>query len=269
MAELLIGTAFITGAASGLGRATAFAFAQHGITNLALTDLDPTALENTRSDLIQKFPRLNVLVLVSDVRSEDAVARAIADTVSQFGRIDAAVNNAGISGGSFALTQDASWEDWSRIYDVNIHGVWRCQKYELKQMSGQEVIETKPGQPLSKSRGVIINVASVLGLLGGNATTPVAGYSSTKHAVLGLTKTDAICYATQGIRVNAICPGYIDTPLLQNLDEATLQRIVSKIPAGRLGNPEEIGNAIVFLASYLSSFMTGQVLVVDGGQLAG
>lgn len=84
-----------------------------------------------------------MLVLVSDVRSEDAVARAIADTVSQFGRIDAAVNNAGISGGSFALTQDASWEDWSRIYDVNIHGVWRCQKHELKQMSGQELIETK------------------------------------------------------------------------------------------------------------------------------
>jgi NAD(P)-dependent dehydrogenase (short-subunit alcohol dehydrogenase family) len=181
--------------------------ARHGIAQLALGDIRPTELEATKTDLLAEMPHIEVLTLELDVRSENSVAQVVAKTTT-FGRIDVAINNAGISG-PFSPTERTPWVEWEQMYNVNIHGTWRCQKHELQQMVQQDYRETKcgrliellnpskaadqtinrPGHPLSSSKGVIINVASVLGLLGSSAQNPAAAYSSTKHAVMGLTKT--------------------------------------------------------------------------------
>ncbi|KIV81004.1 hypothetical protein PV11_08458 [Exophiala sideris] len=263
MAQLLRGSAFITGAGSGMVTPC---------TPLPWNEQSQTSFKN---EIVSKLANVEILLLEVDITSESSVDQALQTAAATFGRVDYAVNNAGISG-PFAPTEHVAFSEWRRLLDVNLDGTWRCQRAELQQMMKQD---------LQEAGGVIVNVASILGLVGASSQTPAAAYSASKHALMGLTKTDARYYAKQGIRINAICPGqaaqhrdgiyqlthdsYIETPLLRNLDDAMRQRLISRIPANRLGKPEEVGNAIVFLASHLSAFMYGQGLVVDGGQTCG
>ncbi|KIV78545.1 hypothetical protein PV11_06190 [Exophiala sideris] len=269
MSGLLQGTAFITGAGSGIGQATAICMAQHGVTRFALGDIDLEKLAETKAALISHSSDVGVLLIELDVSKEDSVKEAVEKAVAKFGRIDYAVNNAGISG-PIARTESVAFSDWQQLVSVNLNGVWLCQRSEILQMLKQDLRSTGPGSSSINSRGVIVNVASVLGIIGASGSSPVTAYSAAKHGVMGLTKTDARVYAKEGIRINAICPGFIETPLLMGtISDEGRKAIVKEIPADRLGKPEEIGSSIVYLMSHLSSFMYGHGLVVDGGQVCG
>ncbi|KAL4908678.1 hypothetical protein BDW74DRAFT_166271 [Aspergillus multicolor] len=260
MASLLRGAGFITGAASGIGRATAISFAKHGATQLALADINLNAAEVTAKEIQSSFPRTEVLPLSLNVAKEDSINDAVKQTVSQFRRIDYAVNNAGI-GGSGALSAKHDVEDWKRTIDVNLHGVWLSSRAEIRIMLEQEKREESPRH----NRGVIINVASMYGILATSLNTPAVAYAASKHGVVGLTRADAVAYAPKGIRINAICPGYVETPLVQStMHTGAIQREIEKIPIGRLASMEEIADHITFLASPLSSYMYGSAMVADG-----
>ena len=180
----------------------------------------------------------------------------ICKTVETYGRLDCAHNNAGIGARPRAPLHESTEETWDRVLSINLKGVWLCMKYEIIQM-------------LKQGGGTIVNTASVMGLVG--SWTGSGAYNASKHGVVGLTKTAALEYATSGIRVNAVCPGYIRTPLL----EATLtsrpemeEQIVARHPVGRMGKPEEIAEAVVWLCSDAASFVTGHTMTVDGGYVA-
>ncbi|KAK8038621.1 hypothetical protein PG993_007032 [Apiospora rasikravindrae] len=262
MAKLLSGTAFITGAASGIGYHTALSFAKYGMDNLALADVDATALAQSAKTLKEQYPNLQILELSMDVRKTDEVKAGFDAIVARFGRLDVAVHNAGIRGPTTATdqTDEAAWAD---VLDVNLAGVWRCQREALRVMVNQEDRGAREG------RGRIINTASMLGLFApprGLSHTP---YTAAKHGVVRLTKADAVVYGRQGIRINAICPGWTATPLLQQViddpDQPLLNQEIERGAMPRAGHVDEVADAIVFLASPLSSFMQGASLVVDGG----
>ncbi|TVY40127.1 3-oxoacyl-[acyl-carrier-protein] reductase [Lachnellula occidentalis] len=261
-ATLLKGTAYITGGASGIGRATAFGLAKHGIKRLALADISHANIKATSEALKSQYPGLEVESMQLDVRDWRAVDKSIEETVKRFGRIDVAVNVAGIGGGE--KTTDASEEeDWTSVMDINLSGVWRCQRAEVKALMKQENLGIREG------RGSIINVASMYGLIAAPAYMCITPYTSSKHGVIGLTKSDAIAYAPHGIRINAICPGYVKTPLLQMAtDRGDMDQEIKSTPMGRLAETEEISDAIVFMASPMASFMAGSALLVDGGYSA-
>ncbi|EFX02714.1 short chain dehydrogenase reductase [Grosmannia clavigera kw1407] len=255
---LLKGTAFITGAASGIGRATAFAFARHGIENLALADVDIGTLQASSKALSEQFPHVQVLELQLDVAQAAAVHAAIATVVDRFGRLDIAVNNAGISG-SGRKTHEVDEAEWRRVINVDLDGVWRCQKEELVVMLKQEDLGPRIG------RGRIINTSSMYGVVGMFDLAQTA-YSTAKHGVIGLTRSDANAYGPMGIRLNCICPGFIRTPLLENVPgDSPIMKDVERSALRRMGQPEEIADAITFLASPMSSFVQGASMVVDGG----
>lgn len=262
MASLLKGSAFITGAASGIGQYTAIAFARHGVTKLALADINFEALEKSNAALKEQFPDVEVLSLRMDVRDMEQVRQGIAETVEKFGRLDIAVNNAGI-GGSGRQTHELEDEEWMRVVDVNLQGVYRCQKEELSVMVKQEDLGSREG------RGRIINVASMLGLVAPSPRLHHTAYSTAKHGVVGLTKGDANSYGELGIRINAICPGYVETPLLLEImaqdANSPLAAEIARCPLKRLATMEEVADSITVLASPMSSFMQGASLVVDGG----
>ncbi|KAI0160651.1 3-oxoacyl-reductase [Xylariaceae sp. FL1272] len=260
--SLLKGTALITGAASGIGQHTALSFAKHGITRLALCDINSAALAQSASALREQYPNLSTVEITLDVRSTAAVASGIAQAVKELGRLDVAVNNAGI-GGSGNETHEVPEEEWLRVNDVNLNGVWRCQKEEIKHMLKQE------DRGMREGRGRIINVASMLGIVSPGTTMSHTAYTASKHAVLGLTKGDGNTYGRQGIRINAICPGYVETPLLlahmATTPDSPLGMDIERTPLKRMATMEEIGDAISFLASPLSSFMQSGALIIDGG----
>ncbi|OQN98113.1 hypothetical protein B0A48_15945 [Cryoendolithus antarcticus] len=260
MSSLLRGTAFITGAGSGIGQHTAYAFAHHGVRRLALCDIRSEALEDTSAHLKSQYPGIEVLNIQMDTSSESAVNSAVEQTVKAFSRLDIAVNNAGIGGE--AATHSLEFNSWRKTMAVNLDGVWLCQRAQIRQM-----LEQEPLDPLPRgNRGVIVNVASMLGLVASSPATPAVAYTASKHGVMGLTKTDAVMYAAQGIRINAMCPGYVGTPLLKAATAGGVMAAeVQKVPQQRLGDMEEIADGITFLASPMSSFMTGQGLAVDGG----
>ncbi|KAF7187784.1 Levodione reductase [Pseudocercospora fuligena] len=264
MANLVRGTAFITGAGSGIGQYTAYALAKHGVKRLALCDIRPEALEDTNDRLKTNHQDVEVLNVEMDTSREDSVKSAINQTVKAFDRIDIAINNAGI-GGTPKPSHENTLEDFQKVVSINLNGVWLCQRSQILQMLKQEPLSPAP----RGSRGVIVNVASMLGLVASSPGTPACAYTATKHGVMGLTKTDAVTYAKDGIRINAICPGYIATPLLKSATAAgVMNEEVAKVPMGRLGEMEEIADAIAFLSSEMSSFMCGSGLVVDGGYTA-
>ncbi|KAK8013104.1 dehydrogenase [Apiospora marii] len=265
MAGLLKGTAFITGAASGIGRQTALHFAAAGVQRLVLADINADALAGTMASLQEKHDDIEIMPLELDVRNAAAVKSGLEKAKQKFGRIDIAVNNAGISG-SGKPTHEVDEAEWLNVTDVLLNGVWRCQREELAIMTGQEVVSPREG------RGCIINMASMYGLVAHNAA---GAYTAAKHGVVGLTRTDALRYGPQGIRINAVAPGYTETPLVRAPmqrspeAEAALMADVRKAPLGRLATAEEIADCIVFLASPMSSFVHGSVLVADGGFTAG
>ncbi|KAL5340904.1 hypothetical protein BJX70DRAFT_396287 [Aspergillus crustosus] len=260
MASLLRGAAFITGAASGIGKATAHSFARYGVTQLALADINLARAEATAKELQSQFPSITAIPLHIDTASEKSIDDAVAETAAHFGRIDYAVNNAGI-GGSQALSADHELEDWKRTLDVNLNGVWMSSRAQIRVMLGQEKREDTPRH----NRGVIINVASMYGTLSPSLNTPAIAYTASKHGVIGLTRADAVAYALRGIRINAICPGYVATPLIQSsMQSGVIQREIEKVPLGRLATMEEIGDQIMVLASPLSSYVVGAEVVADG-----
>lgn len=253
MAEILCGRSIlITGAGSGIGRATALAAAREGAL-LAVSDIsEEGGLETVR---LARELGSEAFFQKADVSISAEVEALIQITLERFGRLDCAVNNAGISGPVMKRLADLNEAEWTRVIDTNLKGVFLCLKHEISVM-------------LKQGGGSIVNIASILGL----QATPMgaSAYVASKHGVIGLTRATAAEYARQHIRINAVCPGFIDTPMigfaLEN--QKLLQEIVSRYPMGRLGRPEEIGEAVVWLCSDRASFVTGQTLVVDGGAMA-
>ena len=243
--------ALVTGSGSGIGRQSALAFAREGA-KVVVSDVVVEGGEETVR-LIQSAGGQAVFVQ-ADVSQAAEVEALINAAVETYGRLDCAHNNAGIAGRSQS-TVDCTEENWERIIAINLTGVWLCMKAEIPHM-------------LAQGKGAIVNTASDAGLIG----VPRAGaYVASKHGVVGLTKTAALEYAKAGIRVNAVCPGPIDTPMLQSVGQRR-PRVVEKMaaaqPGGRLGQPEEIAEAVVWLCSDAASFVTGHPMPVDGGYMA-
>ena len=240
--------ALVTGAASGLGLATAKAFAQSGA-SVVLADTNEKAVHSAAEELSAQGHK--TLAIKCDV-ADDAQVEAMVDrTVATFGRLDAAYNNAGVQN-VLAEAADASREDFDRVIGVNLRGVWSCMKFELRQM-------------LKQGSGAIVNCSSIGGLVGGAKR---GTYQASKHAVLGLTKSAALDYAARGIRINAVCPGIIHTSMLDRMMETqadALNAMLKDVPIGRLGRPEEIAGAVLWLCSSAASFIVGHALAVDGG----
>lgn len=239
----------ITGGASGIGLAAVERFLEEGA-RVALADLAGSAGAAKAAELNGHYPGRCLFTPV-DVSSTEQVNRMVQDTVAHFGRLDGVFNNAGIGGISpaDAYTDD----DFLRVIDINLNGVFRVARAALKPMYAQ-------------GGGSIVNCASILGVFGQSGT---AAYSAAKGGVVNLTRTLALEGAAQGVRVNAIGPGYIDTPLLSLLDAATKQFLIGLHPLKRLGRPQEVANAALFLLSDEASFVTGAHLMVDGGFTAG
>ena len=197
-----------------------------------------------------------------DVSNEAAVNDSVEQTVKEFGRIDYALNNAGI-GGSLDTTNNIELSDFQRVLAVNTTGVWLCQRAQIRQMLKQE----KLNDSIRSYRGSIVNTASMYGVVGPSLNVPSTAYATSKHAVVGLTRADAIAFAGKGIKINALCPGYVATPLVMNsMNSGSVmddERI--KVPLQRLANMDEIGDLVAFLHSEASSYMIGATLVADGG----
>ena len=256
MTGLLKGkVALVTGGGSGIGRASGVSLAREGA-SVVLCDVDVAGGQETVR-LIETADG-EALFVEADVSRSQQVEALMARTVERFGRLDCAVNNAGIQG-ELNPTDECSEENWDRTIAVNLTGVWLCMKYEIARMREQ-------------GSGAIVNVASNFGLVG---SPGMPAYSAAKHGVLGLTKTAALEYAALGIRVNAVCPGPVQTPLVDNmliaqpdLADQIMASITQRLPAGRLGRPEEIAEAIMWLCSDQASFATGMAMPVDGGFVA-
>jgi NAD(P)-dependent dehydrogenase (short-subunit alcohol dehydrogenase family) len=238
----------VTGAGSGIGAAMARRFAEEGA-KVVVGDLNEDAARKV-ADEIEKAGGTAAAVR-QDVADPQAVEKSVEFAVEKFGRLDVAVNNAGISG-DLKPTADYGLEAWDKVIAVNLSSVFYGMKYQIPAMRGS-------------GGGSIVNIASILGSV---AARDSAGYNAAKHGVVGLTKTAALEYAADGIRVNAIGPGYIDTPLLKALDKEVYDGLVDLHPMGRLGKAEEVAELALFLASDKASFVTGSYHLVDGGYTA-
>ncbi|WRT65539.1 uncharacterized protein IL334_002484 [Kwoniella shivajii] len=276
---MLSGVALITGAGGcGIGSAISRAFAKSGISKLVLTDLNSKTLEQTITTIQQSsnLSDIEVIGLDGDISDTRFVDTLFAEIKSKYGRLDYAVNCAGISGNN-KPTDQSDLNDFDRITNVNYRSLWYCSKKELELMKYQSIqSESKLGfESLRRQRGSIVNVASQLGIVG-RPDAPI--YCASKHAVIGLTKCDAIDASPFQVRVNAICPGIIHTPMTDNAlrpglkqGEKDLQApmdlttAVNIAPMKRMGTPEEVADVVVFLSSEKASFVQGASWVVDGG----
>jgi NAD(P)-dependent dehydrogenase (short-subunit alcohol dehydrogenase family) len=241
----------VTGGGSGIGRATALAFAREGA-KVVVADIVIAGGEETVRMI--KAAGGEAIFVKTDVVKTAEVEALVKKTVDTYGRLDCAFNNAGIEG-EIAPTADCTEENWDRVVDVDLKSVWLCMKYEIQQM-------------LKQGSGAIVNTASVAGLVGFQG---IPAYVAAKHGVNGLTKTAALEYAKSGIRVNAVCPGVIQTPMVERAFRSSPQfgeAAAALEPVGRLGKPEEIAEAVVWLCSDAASFVTGLPMAVDGGLIA-
>jgi NAD(P)-dependent dehydrogenase (short-subunit alcohol dehydrogenase family) len=248
--------ALVMGGASGIGRATALTFAREGA-KLVVADMSEDGGQQTVHMITENGGEATFIQV--DVTSTSAVEAMISKIVETYGRLDCAHNNAGISGAGIggqqrALTAEYPAERWQQVIAINLTSVWLCMKYEIVQM-------------LKHGNGAIVNTASAAGLVGlpGNCA-----YVASKHGVVGLTKTAALEYAQQGIRVNCVCPGYIQTPMTERglSDPEQKAQIVAREPIGRVGTPQEVAETVVWLCSDSASFVTGHTMTVDGGYVA-
>lgn len=240
--------ALVTGASSGLGLATAQAFAESGAA-VALVDRDEARLKAAADDLLAAGHR--VIAITCDVSDEVQAKAAVARTVAEFGRLDMAYNNAGILGPMCEMSEE-TLEGFDATQSVNLRGVWTFMKHELLQMKKQ-------------GSGAIVNCSSLGGLVG---LPGRAAYHASKHGVIGLTKSAALDVASTGIRVNAVCPGCIETPMGDEIDPAAMTEFLKLQPIGRLGRPEEVAAAVLWLCSPAASMVLGVALPVDGGFVA-
>lgn len=243
--------AFVTGGASGIGRASALSFAAEGYA-VAVVDRDSDGGQETVRHIEKKNG--TAIFLKCDMAAPADIKKAVQETVKRLGRLDCAFNNAGIEGEQ-SSTADCTEDNWDRVININLKGVWLCMKYQIPEM-------------LKTGGGSIVNCSSIAGLVGFQG---IPAYVASKHGVVGLTKTAALELAKKNIRVNAVCPGVIQTPMIDRFTHGEAQ--VTKVllgnePVGRMGTPEEIADTVIWLCSEKSSFVTGHALVADGGWVA-
>jgi NAD(P)-dependent dehydrogenase (short-subunit alcohol dehydrogenase family) len=235
----------VTGAASGIGRAAAVAFAAEGA-RVAILDRTADSLKNTGAAM--RNTGAEVLTIACDVASPEQVEAAVKQVVERFGQLDVAFNNAGVENHATPL-HEIELDEWDRILGINLRGTFVCMKHEIAQMVRQ-------------GGGVVVNTSSGAGIRG---VAGGASYAASKHAIIGMTKSAALDYAKQNIRVNAVLPGNIDTPMMGRFTSGDIEKAIDLEPVGRLGKPEEIAEAVLWMASDLGGFVTGSSIVVDGG----
>lgn len=243
--------ALVTGGASGIGRATALTFAREG-TKVVIADLDVKG--GTETVRMIKTKGGEACCIRTDVTQADSVEALMTEVVTTYGRLDCAFNNAGTEG-VVAPVADLTEEVWDRVLNINLKGVWLCMKYEVRQM-------------LTQGDGAIVNTSSVMGLV---SSPGAPAYVASKHGVVGLTKSAALAYAQVGIWVNAVCPGYIHSPMTERIFTLHPERqdlVIARHLLGRMGYPDEIAEAVIWLCSEAASFVTGHTLTVDGGYVA-
>jgi NAD(P)-dependent dehydrogenase (short-subunit alcohol dehydrogenase family) len=243
--------ALVTGASAGIGRATAIAFARAGA-KVVVSDVDTAGGEETVHLVADEGGE--AIFIRADVSRAEDVEALVGGTIEVYDRLDYAFNNAGIEGDN-AYAAEATEANWDRVIDINLKGAWLCMKYQIPHMVRQ-------------GGGSIVNCSSVAGVVG---FPGVSAYSASKHGMLGLTKTAALEYATEGVRVNAVCPGIIRTAMIERFTGGSAeaeQQLVAGEPVGRMGTPEEVASAVLWLCSDGASFVTGHSLTVDGGFLA-
>jgi len=238
----------ITGASTGIGRATALKFAEHGA-KISLADIQDVEGQKLAEEI--RHIGNDCIYIHCDISKSEDVKRMVETTVQHFGQLDIAYNNAGIEG-QMGFTAEGSEENFDRVIGINLKGVWACMKYQIPEM-------------LKKQKGVIVNCSSIAGVIGSQGL-PV--YVASKHGVIGLTKNAALEYAKLGIRVNAVCPAGVHTPMLDRIVQSSPglgDQLNAMHPIGRVAKPEEIADAVLYLCSDSASFVTGHEMLVDGG----